>query len=135
MVSDQKENERNLQKDHQLNGFDQQNGHAFDHQQDGMAEERTYFAGVEGGATNSKLVLIRNDGEILTWTSGPGTNYLVRLIQTKSNPLQWVGPWVLVPMRGIGTDESSLLAQWNGRKFETYQRFGFGGETRGWTPF
>jgi len=39
--------------------------------------EHSYFAGVEGGATNSKLVLIRNDGEILTWTNGAGTNYLL----------------------------------------------------------
>lgn len=39
-----------------------------------------YFAGIEGGATCSKFALMKMDGEILTWTEGPGTNYFVRIL-------------------------------------------------------
>jgi len=40
-------------------------------------DDQTYFAGVEGGATCSKFALIKMDGEILTWSEGPGTNYFL----------------------------------------------------------
>lgn len=39
--------------------------------------DQIYFAGIEGGATCSKFALIKMDGEILTWSEGPGTNYFV----------------------------------------------------------
>lgn len=43
-----------------------------------MAEKRLkIFGGIEGGATRSTTVLVREDGEILAWTDGITTNYLV----------------------------------------------------------
>lgn len=35
------------------------------------------FAGIEGGATRSTTVLVREDGHILAWVDGVTTNYLV----------------------------------------------------------
>ena len=35
------------------------------------------FGGIEGGATRSTGVLIREDGHILAWVDGITTNYLV----------------------------------------------------------
>lgn len=35
------------------------------------------FAGIEGGATRSTTVLVREDGHILAWVDGVTTNYHV----------------------------------------------------------
>ena len=43
-----------------------------------IAEPRLrVFGGIEGGATRSTTVLLREDGRILAWTDGVTTNYLV----------------------------------------------------------
>ena len=42
-----------------------------------MAERMRVFGGIEGGATRSTTVLVREDGKILAWTDGVTTNYLV----------------------------------------------------------
>lgn len=43
-----------------------------------MAEQRLrIFGGIEGGATRSTTVLVREDGKVLAWTDGVTTNYLV----------------------------------------------------------
>lgn len=40
------------------------------------------FAGIEGGATRSTTVLVREDGKILSWVDGVTTNYLLVGIDT-----------------------------------------------------
>ncbi|XP_046557217.1 N-acetyl-D-glucosamine kinase-like [Haliotis rubra] len=37
-------------------------------------DEFEYYGGIEGGATHSKMVLIRSDGKVAGWSEGPCTN-------------------------------------------------------------
>jgi N-acetylglucosamine kinase len=93
----------------------------------GAGEERTYYAGVEGGATNSKLVLIRNDGEILTWTGGAGTNYLLNGLEETAKRVndlvmeakREAGLPTNVPIKGLGLALSGAEDTDSNRDFMT----------------
>ncbi|XP_022096532.1 N-acetyl-D-glucosamine kinase-like [Acanthaster planci] len=40
-----------------------------------MGDMDAVYGGIEGGATHSKMVLMKGDGSILAWSDGPSTNH------------------------------------------------------------
>lgn len=69
-----------------------------------------YFGGVEGGATHSKMVLIRSDGKEMSWSEGGSTNQwligvaecLKRIDQMAAEVKAKAGLPQELPLRGLG---------------------------------
>ncbi|KAK7484940.1 hypothetical protein BaRGS_00023860 [Batillaria attramentaria] len=76
-----------------------------------MADQQfEYFGGVEGGATQSKMVLIRSDGKVLAWSESGCTNqYLIgldecvkRINQMVADAKSTAGVAADLPLTGLG---------------------------------
>ncbi|KAK6185019.1 hypothetical protein SNE40_007347 [Patella caerulea] len=69
-----------------------------------------YFGGIEGGATQSKMVIIRSDGKLMAWSESGCTNQwligldecLKRINTMTEDAKQKAGLDVKIPLKGLG---------------------------------
>ncbi|XP_013780725.1 N-acetyl-D-glucosamine kinase-like [Limulus polyphemus] len=84
------------------------------------------FCGLEGGASFSKLVLVKGNGEVLCWVDGPCTNHLLvgkdecqnRISTMIEKAKKEAGIDPKIPLGGLGLSMSGCEREEENRKFE-----------------